>query len=397
METGSLMPNFSNVFQTQLLFGQNQESEIGRQIKYLSGSKVLLHYAKPGGPIEGLLDNVRRSLRSAGLDYVELSGVDENPRVDTVIDAVKLCKRENVDFILGVGSVNIFLSSKIIAASVKLDGNFYSLFSHEVDAENVLPLGLISTTVCGGVANVGKAAVFSKLDDGSLKFYELKSPYIAPKFIVYNPDLCLYDDKDLSYSIVRILTVLLRRYFTPNMCEMLSERIIESTMSFVLNIYERLRERPYELELVSNLMWASINSNINRMYDVSSSMSLEILSRSISAVYDCPFEQSAIVVMLAFLEFSKTKSATKLAQLGYNVFNVRSDFSNVDDAAKRTVKAIKDVVKELGLPTSLQDLHGSGQDIKLILNKAGFPEVDTIGDFEKLNKLDCEVILSLAI
>ncbi len=181
------------------------------------------------------------------------------------------------------------------------------------------------------------------------------------------------------------------------MCDMLSERIIESTMSFVLNIYERLRERPYELELVSNLMWASINSNINRMYDVSSSMSLEILSRSISAVYDCPFEQSAIVVMLAFLEFSKTKSATKLAQLGYNVFNVRYDFSNVDDAAKRTVKAIKDVVKELGLPTSLQDLHGSGQDIKLILNKAGFPEVDTIGDFEKLNKLDCEVILSLAI
>lgn len=69
----------------------------------------------------------------------------------------------------------------------------------------------------------------------------------------------------------------------------------------------------------------------------------------------------------------------------------------MDDAAKRTVKAIKDVVKELGLPTSLQDLHGSGQDIKLILNKAGFPEVDTIGDFEKLNKLDCEVILSLAI
>lgn len=391
------MHNFSNVYLTQLLFGQNQESEIGRQIKYLSGSKVLLLYAKSGGPIEGLLDNIRRSLRGAGLDHVELSGVYENPRVDTVLDAVRLCKKENVDFILGVGSVNVFASAKIIAAAIKLEGNFYSLFSQDLDADDVVPVGLISTTVCGGNANVAKASVFTKLDDGSLKFYDLKTPHIVPKFIVYNPDLCLYDDKDLSYSIVRILTVLLRRYFTPNMCEIFSERITESTMSLVLNMYDRLREKPYDLELVSNLMWASINSNINRIYDVTSSMSLEILSRSISCVYDCPSEQSSIVVMLAFLEFAKTKYTTKLAQLGYNVFNIRSDFSTPQVAAAKTVATIKSVVKELGLPCSLTDLNGSCQDIKQILSKAGFPEVDSIGDFEKLNRLDCEVILSLAV
>lgn len=68
---------------TKLLFGKGQVKRLTKEIKSY-GNKVLLVYG--GGSIKrnGVYDEVTTLLKQAEIDWVELSGVEPNPRLTTV-------------------------------------------------------------------------------------------------------------------------------------------------------------------------------------------------------------------------------------------------------------------------------------------------------------------------
>ena len=70
------MINFDFFAPTKILFGAGRESEVGKQVAAFGGHRVMIVYGKKGGHIEtsGLLERVHKSLRDAGLSYVDLNG-----------------------------------------------------------------------------------------------------------------------------------------------------------------------------------------------------------------------------------------------------------------------------------------------------------------------------------
>ena len=174
------MDNVFSQGEDTFLFGPNQENEVGRQIKYLGGSKVLVIYSKLSSSIGNLLDKVRRSLRNSGLDYTELGESYVNPRISTVFDGIKICKTEDVDFILAVGSTSVCSVAKVIAAGAVFEDSFYEMFKNNSDIEKALPLAVISTSICGGCATSREVTVFNRLEDGSLKYFDCSSEVLTP-------------------------------------------------------------------------------------------------------------------------------------------------------------------------------------------------------------------------
>ncbi len=75
------MENFTFRNATKIIFGKDTENQVGIETARY-GSKVLLHYG--GGSIKkyGLYDRVLKSLEDAGLEIIELDGVQPNPRLD---------------------------------------------------------------------------------------------------------------------------------------------------------------------------------------------------------------------------------------------------------------------------------------------------------------------------
>ncbi|MBN1892348.1 MAG: iron-containing alcohol dehydrogenase, partial [Clostridiales bacterium] len=106
------MDNFQFHSPTRFIFGKDTEHEAGPLAKEYGATKLLVHYG--GGSVvrSGLLDRVKKSLQTAGLDYVELGGVKPNPEDTLVYEGIRLCKSENVDFILAVGGGSVIDSSK---------------------------------------------------------------------------------------------------------------------------------------------------------------------------------------------------------------------------------------------------------------------------------------------
>ena len=105
------MYNFTFNIPTKIHFGKDTISNLSELKAY--GSKVLLVYG--GGSIKknGLYDTAMKILKDAGLTVFELSGVEPNPKIETVRKGVEICKNEGIDMVLAIGGGSTIDCSKV--------------------------------------------------------------------------------------------------------------------------------------------------------------------------------------------------------------------------------------------------------------------------------------------
>ena len=66
---------------TKVFFGRGGEKKVGEILRSYGFSKVLFHYGSGSIKRSGLYDTVVASLKDAGISFVELGGVEANPKV----------------------------------------------------------------------------------------------------------------------------------------------------------------------------------------------------------------------------------------------------------------------------------------------------------------------------
>ena len=152
------MDNFNFYSPTEFVFGKDRESECGEYVKKYGGSKVLIHYGGGSAERSGLLGRVRDSLNKCGISFVELGGVQPNPRDTLVYKGIDLCRSEGVDFILAVGGGSSIDSAKAIAAGVPYDGDFWDFYSGR-KIEKALPIGVVLTSAAAGSEGSGGSVI----------------------------------------------------------------------------------------------------------------------------------------------------------------------------------------------------------------------------------------------
>ena len=88
------MNNFVYDIPVKVYFGENQLGHLGEELRKF-GRRVLLTYG--GGSIKriGLYDRVIEELRKADMEVFELSGIEPNPRIESVRKGANMCKEHN--------------------------------------------------------------------------------------------------------------------------------------------------------------------------------------------------------------------------------------------------------------------------------------------------------------
>ena len=56
------MKNFTYQIPTKFVFGRGAENEVGREVRALGGTKVLIHYGGGSAVRSGLIDRVKKAL-----------------------------------------------------------------------------------------------------------------------------------------------------------------------------------------------------------------------------------------------------------------------------------------------------------------------------------------------
>lgn len=355
------MQNFDFYSPTYFAFGKDTENRAGELVKRFGGSKVLIHYG--GGSVvrSGLLDRVKASLEKEGLAFVELGGVQPNPRSGLVYEGIDLCKKENVDFILAVGGGSTIDSSKVIAAGTVYDGDFWDFYQGK-RIEEALPVGTILTIAAAG-SEGSPDSVITK-EEGMFK-RGASGDAIRPKFSILNPALTqTLPPYQTACGITDIMAHLYERYLTNTKEVEVTDRLIEGLLLTMIHEGPRVITDPNNYEARANIMWAGMVAHNNtcgvgRSQDWLSHM----IEHELSALYDCAHGAGLAVTMPAVFTYEMKHNVMRFAQAAVRIWGCQMDFAHPEVTAKAGIEAFRNFLISIGMPKNFEELGAKEEDI----------------------------------
>lgn len=388
------MENFNFYSPTEFVFGKERENECGKYVKKYGGTKVLIHYGSGSAVRSGLLDRVKKSLDAENIPYVELGGVQPNPRDTKIYEGIELCRREGVDFILSVGGGSCIDSSKGIALGVPYDGDFWDFYGTGKPVEKALPIGTVLTIAAAGSEGSG-ASVVTK-EEGMLK-RDTGSDLLRPRFSVLNPELtCTLPAYQTACGATDIMAHVFERYFTNTPEVEITDRLCEAVLLTMIKEVPRVIADPCNYEARANIMWAGTVAHndivgVGRSQDWNSHK----IEHELSGLYDCAHGAGLAVVMPAWMEFTMSHNVMRFAQAAVRIWGCQMNFENPEETAKEGIRAFRHFLRSIGMPINFAELDAKEEDIPVLVEKLGLGDGKT-GGFVQLTSADVAEILRIA-
>ncbi len=353
------MLNFNYNIPTKVFFGDGKIEVLGKQIKKY-GSRILLAYG--GGSIKkiGLYDKVVKILRENNIPYYELSGIEPNPRVESVAEGVRICRDNKIDFILAVGGGSTIDCSKAIAAAYYYEGNPWDLVIGKAKIEKVLPIGTILTLAATG-SEMDAGAVITNMETNQK--YGFGHPGFFPKFSILDPTYTYTVSKYQTASgVADIMSHTFEEYFSNEKGAYLQDRLAEGILKTCIRYGRIAIDEPENYEARANIMWASslaINGLLG--YGKDSAWSVHPLEHELSAYYDITHGIGLAILTPHWMEEVLDENTLwKFVEYGINVWNIDSSLDEME-IARLSIEKTSEFFKSLDIPMSLREV-GIGEE-----------------------------------
>lgn len=369
------MHNFIFSVPTTAYFGKGQIKVLGETIKQQGGSKVLLAYG--GGSIKanGIYDATIDQLNKAGLAYVELSGIQPNPRIESVEEGIKLYRENGCDFILGVGGGSTLDACKGIAAGVKYDGPVADLFVNESGISPISAAAPLATilTMAGTGSELDMGAVITVGADHKKKV--LLHPLLNPRFSILDPEYTFSVPEHHSMAgVADILCHLMEQYFTPDSGARVQDRMNEGVMKAVIEDAPRILADPNNYDARANIMWASSMALAGFQFVLgkpSFPFPLHGMGHELSSRYDMTHGVTLALLTPAWMRHTMAAEPRYMpvfARFARNVFDIREE----DDAkaAEEGIKKLQAFYSAIKMPASLREAGVKEEDLEIMAEKA---------------------------
>lgn len=355
------MNNFIYNIPTKVYFGENQFSHLPEELKKF-GNRVLVTYG--GGSIKkiGLYDKVMDEMKKAGLEVFELSGIEPNPRIDSVRKGAQMCKEHNIDVLLAIGGGSTIDATKFMAAGACVDHDPWDFFNEKrAPINEALPIVTILTLSATG-SEMDSAAVISNPETND-KIGRL-DPHVLPRVSFLDPTLTYsVNQYQTACGSVDIMSHIIEVYFNMEPDLYMLDTFMEGMLKTVVKYAPIAMQQPDNYEARANLMWTSswaINGFING--GRAKAWSCHPMEHQLSAVYDITHGLGLAILTPRWMEYCLDENnVSKYVQFAVNVFGVDANQEPME-IAKEGIKRLYDFFfKTLGLQSTLTEL-GIGED-----------------------------------
>lgn len=390
------MENFTYYIPTKILFGKGQVKKLGKEILPY-GQKILLLYGKNSIKTNGVYDLVINSLAEHNISFVELSGVDPNPRIETVKHGAELCKKHNLDLVLAVGGGSTIDCAKAIALQAKYDGDVWEDFyvnKKYALAQEALPVASVLTLAATG-SEMNKNSVISNLTTNQKLGFG--HDILKPVFSILDPTFTFTVNKyQTAAGVVDIMSHLFEQYFSPDKEGYIQSRIIEAILKTVIHYGPKAYDVPDDYEARANIMWASslALNGLPSYGKVSTDWATHIIEHELSAHYDITHGVGLGILTPYWMEYVLTpENAHRFVDYGKTIWKIPGD--NPMDIARKSIELTREFFSSLGIPENLSDI--GIDDSKFIEMAEGATTYGPIGTMKKLEKDDVLAILESAL
>ena len=391
------MWNFEYYAPTRVVFGKDTQSQVGQLVKQFGGKKVLIHYG--GGSVikSGLLECVQNALNTAGISFVTLGGVVPNPQLGKVREAVALCKKEQVDFILAVGGGSVIDSAKATALSIANNCDAWDFYSGKAQATACLPLGAVLTIAAAG-SEMSNSSVITN-EDGMLK-RGYTTDFARCKFAVLNPELTYsLPTFQTACGCADILMHTMERYFSKEKDTELRDGISGALMRTVIEFSSVLKEQPEDYNARAQIMWAgSLAHNDLTGPRNHGDWASHQLEHELSGIYGVAHGAGLTAIWGSWARYVYQEDVARFARFAVNVLGISIGSASQEEIALAGIKAMEDFYTSIDLPISISqlDINLADEDLKLLAHKCSFEGQRKIGSFKVLAMDDMETIYRMA-
>ena len=386
------MNNFKYSIPTTIYFGKDQLGHLS-ELKE-SGSRVLLVYG--GGSIKksGLYDQTVKILEESGLSVTELSGVEPNPRIESVREGVKLCRENQIDMVLAVGGGSVIDCAKVVAAGACYEGDAWDLVLDGSKIKAALPVYSVLTLSATG-SEMDAFAVISDMTKNEK--WGTASPLVKPVMSILDPTYTYYvSRKQTAAGTADMMSHTFENYFTNVKGAALQGHLCEAVLKTCIQYGPIALNDPENYEARANLMWAgslAINGLLNGGAEVA--WCVHPMEHELSAFYDITHGEGLAILTPVWMRFVLKKDPSKTAQMaayGRNVWGIEGDD---ETAAKEAIdKTAEFFFKTMGMP---ENLRAVGITEKTHFQEmAAKAEAGSKGSFVPLTKEDIVAIFDAA-
>ncbi|QOX61890.1 iron-containing alcohol dehydrogenase [Anoxybacterium hadale] len=390
------MNNFTFYSPTYFVFGRDTESTAGQQVKRFGGHKVLLHYG--GGSVvkSGLLDRVKASLDAEGIEYVELGGVQPNPKSGLVYQGIELCRKEKIDFILPVGGGSAIDSGKAIAMGVLYDGDFWDFYTGTPVTE-ALPVGVVLTLAATG--SEGSTDTVVTQENGMYKRCA-DGDVLRPKFAIMNPELTTtLPPYQTASGISDIMSHCMERLFSHTKDVEITDRLLEAVLLTMVKEGKRAIADPSNYAARANILWSGMVAH-NNITGVGRDQDwgTHHMENELSTTYGCSHGAGLAILTPAWMTYVLKLGIgiERFVEFAVRIWGCQMNFEDPEVTAKEGIVALKDFLRSIGMPTSISEIGGKEEDIPMLV-KNMFHGAPNHGSFLKLTEEHAAEIYRLAL
>jgi len=343
--------NFIRVQIPNTLIGAGAVSSTGDTVRKFASTKILVITDR--GVVEaGIIDTIKASLEKIKCDFNIFDGCLCEPPINAVEELSQAIKDNKYDLLIGVGGGSTMDTTKLASQIAANDGiHIHDLIKGKI-VKRVIPKILVPTTSGTGSEWSRTAVVTDDKENGRQKL--VYSDLNFPDAVIIDPELTLNLPPGITADTAMDALTHAVEAYTSRKANVFSDMLAGTAIKLIAN----------------NLRPAYIkgNKNIEARYNLSIAASLAMHSVVVASAGLAHYMNSALGerthishgkactlllphVMLFNLRACPSKFAGITELMGENINGL-----SVQDAAQRSVAAIRELIRYVNMPQKLSDV-----------------------------------------
>ncbi|MCF0238427.1 MAG: iron-containing alcohol dehydrogenase [Sphaerochaetaceae bacterium] len=392
------MLNFTWKCPTRLVFGKDSIKETGKQLKALGAKRILMVYG--GGSIKknGVYDKVINSLKEENIEYIELSGVQPNPRLGLVLKGLEIAKSKKIDMLLGVGGGSVMDTCKAISFGLAIPEDKDIWDDYFMVQGKPIPkgpkVGAVLTIPAAG-SEMSNSCVITNEKTGYKRGIGNENNY--PDFAILDPQVCYSLPKfQIACGCSDMLSHLMERYFTNTQGVALTSALLEGAMRTIIEYGPKAYEKPETYEYWEQIVFAGTLAHNNlfgcgREQDWGSHW----IEHELSGQYDMAHGAGLAIITPAWMKYVWKENPDIFMEFASKVMG--SNFPKGEELVFDGIKRLEKWYKSMNLSIRLSEENINNKDFDIMAKRVLEGGRTHAGNLKKLYNEDIKAIFNLAL
>lgn len=241
----------------------------------------------------------------------EFGGIEPNPSYETLMNAVKIAREEQITFLLAVGGGSVLDGTKFIAAAAHYaDGidPWHILETGGSDISSAIPMGSVLTLPATG-SESNKGAVISRKTTGDKQAF--MNEHVQPVFAILDPVYTYtLPARQVANGVVDAFVHTVEQYVTYPVNAKIQDRFAEGILLTLIEEGPKALKEPENYDVRANVMWAATQA-LNGLIGagVPQDWATHMLGHELTAMHGLDHAQTLAVVLPALWNENVTLNA----------------------------------------------------------------------------------------